>query len=85
MYVLKTCKNEEDRVKNKGASGHNISPIISLWGFSRRSRAANSAVWDRIWLKFETSVMLWLSLICKNEEDRIKSEGARVATIFSQL
>ena len=32
MYVLVTCKNEEDLIKN-GASVHKISPIISLWEF----------------------------------------------------
>ena len=30
-----------------------VFPIISLWEFFRRSRAANSAVLDRIWPKFE--------------------------------
>ena len=33
MHVLDTCKNEEDPIKNEGASVHKISPIISLWGF----------------------------------------------------
>ena len=34
MVGLVTCKNEEDPSKSKGhQSGHNISPIISLWGF----------------------------------------------------
>ena len=42
------------------------------------SRAANSAVQGRIWLKFELIVILVTS---KNEEDPIKIEGARVVTI----
>ena len=34
MYVLVTCKNEEDLIKNAGCQRvHNISPIISLWRF----------------------------------------------------
>ena len=33
MHVLVTCKNEDDRIENEGASVHKISPIISLWGF----------------------------------------------------
>ena len=35
MHVLVTCMNEEDPVKNEFASlsGHNISPIISLFSF----------------------------------------------------
>ena len=49
--------------------------------FSRRSRAANSAVLGRIWLKFELvqDIMVVL-LTCKNKEDPIKNEGARVFT-----
>ena len=33
MYVLDTCKYEEDLIKNEGARvhGHNIFPIITLW------------------------------------------------------
>ena len=43
------------------------------------SRAANSAVQGRIWLKFKFIQDVMVTL--KNEEDRIKIEGARVATI----
>ena len=56
MYVLVTCKNEDDRFKNEGNhSVHKISPIISLWDFSdvhgqptpqslvRSSRVSNSS------------------------------------------
>ena len=32
--------------------GHDF-PIISLWGFFKRSRADNSATQDQIWLNFE--------------------------------
>ena len=44
--------------------------------------AANSAVQGRIWLKFELiqAVMVILDT-SKNEEDRIKTEGARMAII----
>ena len=49
--------------------------------FFRRSRAANSAVLGRIWLKFE---LVWdiidVLVTCKYEEDPIKNEGARVLT-----
>ena len=31
MPVQVTCKFEEDPIKNKGASVHNIFPTISLW------------------------------------------------------
>ena len=46
------------------------------------SRAANSAVQGRIWLKFELIQDVMIVLVAsKNEEDPIKIEGARVATI----
>ena len=34
MDVLVTCKYEEDLIKIKRQSGHNIFPIISLWELS---------------------------------------------------
>ena len=46
------------------------------------SRADNSAVQDLIWLKFELiQVVMVILVISMNEEDPIKIEGARVATI----
>ena len=51
--------------------------------FSRRSRAANSAVGDRIWLSFEIIQDFVAVLIaCKNEKDPIINECAKVATRF---
>ena len=52
--------------------------------FSRPSRAAYSAVLGPIWPKFELvwDVMVVL-LTCKNEEDLIKNEGARVFTTLN--
>ena len=45
------------------------------------SRAANSAVQGRIWLKFELMQDVMVILVTsKNEEDPIEIEGARVAT-----
>ena len=49
--------------------------------FFRRSRAANSAVLGRIWPKFELVRDIMVVLVtCKNEQDPIKNEGARVLT-----
>ena len=31
MHVHVTCKNEEDPIKNEGASANSISFIVSLW------------------------------------------------------
>ena len=58
-----------------------MSPIISLWGFFRRSRAANSAVHGRIWSNFKVVQDFMVVLVtCKNEEDPIENVGARVFT-----
>ena len=49
--------------------------------FSRRSRAANSAVLGPIWSNFElVQDFMVVILTCKNEEDPIKNRGARVFT-----
>ena len=49
--------------------------------FFRRSRAANSAVLGRIWLKFElVRDIIDVLVTCKYEDDLIKNEGARVLT-----
>ena len=54
--------------------------------FSRRSRAANSAVLGPIWPNFElVREVMDVLVICKYEEDPIKNEGARVFTTFSPL
>ena len=54
IHVLITCKYEKDPIKN---SGENVMtsffPIISLWDFFIRPRAANSAVLGPIWPNFE--------------------------------
>ena len=82
MHVLVTCKNEDDRFKNEGARVFTRFLPLEVYGdFSRRSRAANSAVLGPMWSNFElvrdvTDVLV----TCKYEEDPIKNEGARVVT-----
>ena len=54
--------------------------------FFRRSRAANSEVSDEILPKFKLiQAFIVVQVTCKNEEDPIKNEGARVLTRFSPL
>ena len=54
--------------------------------FFKRSRAANSEVSGGILPKFELIQAFNVVLVtCKNEEDPIKNEGARVLTRFSPL
>ena len=49
--------------------------------FSRRSRAANSAVLGPIWPNFKLiRDVMDVLVTCKYEEDPIKNEGARVIT-----
>ena len=83
MHVLVTCKNKTDPIKNEGARLFTrFLPLFKSMGhFSRRSRAADSAVHGRIWSNFEPFRDLMVGFVtCKNEEDPIKNEGARVAT-----
>ena len=63
-----------------------FSPLKVYENFFSRSRAANSAVFGRIWPNFElVRVIINVHVICKYEEDLIKNEGARVLTRFSPL
>ena len=82
MYVLVTCKNEDDRFKNEVARVFTRFLPLQVYGdFSRRSRAANSAVLGPIKSNFELSRDFMVVLLTsKNEEDPIKNRGAGVFT-----
>ena len=61
-------------------------PIISLWEFFRRSRAANSVIRGPIWPKFElVRDFMHVLVICKYRKDRIKNNREKVETSFSPL
>ena len=63
-----------------------FSHYKSMGEFSRRSRAANSAVLGPIWPHFElVRDVMDVLVTCKYEEYPIKNEGARVDTTFSSL
>ena len=63
-----------------------FSHYKSMGIFSRRSRAANSAVLGPIWPNFELVRNVMNVLVtCKDEEDPIKNEGDRVFTTVSPL
>ena len=54
--------------------------------FFRRGRADNSGVGGGIWSKFVIiQAFMHVLVTCKNEDDRIKNEGARVFTRFLPL
>ena len=79
IVVLVTCRNEEDSIKNEGARVFTTLYI----DFFRHSRAGNSAISGRIWLKFKLIQAFMHALVfCKNLDDPIKSKGARVLTTF---
>ena len=82
MHVLVTCKNEEDHVKNEGDRVFTrFLPLYVHWDFSRRSRAANSAVHGWIWSNFElVRDFMVVPVTRKNEEDPLENVGARVFT-----
>ena len=82
MVVLHTCENEEDLIKNEGAR---VLTRLYVF-FFRPSRAANSEVSGGILPKFKLIQAFIVVLVtCKNEEDPIKNEGARVLTRFFPL
>ena len=63
-----------------------FSHYKSMGIFSRRSRAANSAVLGPIWPYFElVRDVMDVLVTCKYEEDPIKNECARVVTTFPPL
>ena len=92
IVVLFTCKNEEDSIKFLPARMKIQSKMKALeWSqhfshykpgdFFRRSRAANSAVLGPIWPNFElVPDVMDVLVTCKDKEDPIKNESARVVT-----
>ena len=82
MVLLVTSKYEKDQIKNEGARV--LTRFYDV--FFRRSRATISEDSSGILSKFKLIQALLVVLgTCKNEEDPIKNEGARVLTRFSPL
>ena len=77
MYVLVTCRNEEDQIKNERARVvTKFSPIISLLEFFQTLKTAYSAGLGRIWPNFVlVRDFIVILVICKNEEDPIKMKA----------
>ena len=79
MVVLHTCKNEEDLIKNEGARV--LTRLYDI--FSDAKGQLYSKVSRGILPKFELIKAFIVVLVtCKNEEDPIKNEGARVLKRF---
>ena len=80
MHVLVTYKNADDSYKNKGARVVTTFFPLKVYGdFSRRPRAANSAVLGRIWPKFE---ILWLSSLPVSMKIRPKKKALACSQRF---
>ena len=63
---------------------HHFSHYKSMVFFLRRSMTANPKVQGLIWPNFESIQAVMVDLFtCKNKEDPIKNEGARVVTTIS--
>ena len=76
MHVLVIYKFKNGRINSDQGK------VEIFW----RLRAANSVFSGGIWLKFEHIIVCIDALVtCKNEEDPIKNEGARVNTTFLTL
>ena len=84
IVVLVNCKNEEDPIKNEGARV--LTSLLFYFTDAQGQLPGNSEVSGGIPLKFELIQAFIVVLVtCKNEEDPIKNEGARVLTRFSPL
>ena len=87
MNVLVSCKNAEVPIKNEGTRVvTTFLPLYVYGDFFRHSRADNSASIVGSG-KISNSIRNFMIVLvtCKNEEDPIKNQGARVLTRFSIL
>ena len=86
LFLLSArIKKLHPKMKELEWSQH-FSHYKSMGFFFRRSRAANSYVPGRILPNFEPiRDFIVVFVTCKNNEEQIKNEGARVVTRFSPL
>ena len=82
VVVLLICKDEEDQYKIESTRVvTTFLPLLVYGDFSERSRAANLKVPGQILPNFEPiQDFMGILVACKNEEEPIKNEGARVVT-----
>ena len=88
LFVFKILNKNSILTSIKGSNSVANLPKFELMcvhnimrQFFRRARADNSGVGGGIWPKFELiQAFMHVLTTCKNEDDRIKNEGARVFT-----
>ena len=79
VRVLVTCKNE-DPIKNEGARV--FTTLYSNFSDAQGQITLGGGIWP----KFELiQAFMHVLVTCKNEDDQIKNEGARVLTRFLPL
>ena len=84
MHVLFICKNEEDLIKNEGTGI--FTTFLPLYVYRDFTDDQGSAVLVPIWSNFNLVRGIMNVLVtCKNQEDPIKNEGARVMKKVSLL
>ena len=71
MYVLVTCKNEEDQMKNEGASVDS-----TLYSYIFYAKGQVTVAGGQLWPKsiFIQAFMVVL-ITCNNEDDPLKMKG----------
>ena len=75
MDVLVTCKNEEDPFKNEGTQQISNCKSVQIFYDAQGKLTTQSEVGSKFKLIQAFMVVL---VTCKNEEDPIKNEGARM-------
>ena len=84
IVVLLICKNEDQFNIESTCVVTTDLPLKVYWDFSRRSMAAYSTAQGLIWPNFKPMQDFNVVLIsCKNKEDPMKNESARVVTTLS--
>ena len=82
MAVLLICKNEEDLIKNEGAR---VLTRFYIYFSNTQGQLTPQSVVESS-RKFQLFQAFMVVLVtCKNDEDPIKNEGARVLTSFIPL
>ena len=84
MYVINTCKNEKDQIKNSLEKVEiSFFPLKAYGDFFRLSRATNSAVGGPIKPKFElVHALMHVIIACKYKKERMKNSREKVETPF---
>ena len=84
MVGLVTCKNEEDPSKNDCTRSQYVSHYMSMGIFQTQGQLTPKSLSDLAEFRTHSRFMVVL-VTCKNKEDPIKIEGARVVTRFSPI